>query len=188
MKRILYTVLAIALILSALSFSALAAGDDIETGLIPIPGGSTTPITPTLKFDELPTKKVYLVGESLDMTGAVLRYSDSKGETFVTIEPSMISGFDSSAVGKVTVTVTYLGVQATFEVEIVEAPAYLVGDVDGSGSVDSDDAIYLLFNTLFEDDYPITQDADFDKNGDVDSDDAIYLLFHTLFEEDYPLA
>lgn len=66
-------------------------------------------------------------------------------------------------------------------------PVIGAGDVDGSGSVDSDDAIYLLFHTLFEEDYPISISADFDKNGSVDSDDAIYLLFHTLFEEDYPL-
>lgn len=63
------------------------------------------------------------------------------------------------------------------------------GDVDGNNKVDSDDAIYLLYNTLFgSGDYPLNQTTDFDGNGKTDSDDAIHLLYHTLFgASDYPL-
>ena len=66
---------------------------------------------------------------------------------------------------------------------------YLLGDMTDDGYVDADDAIYLLYFTLFgEAMYPVNQDADFNNDGFVDADDAIYLLYHTLFGDSmYPL-
>ena len=61
------------------------------------------------------------------------------------------------------------------------------GDLNGDGFVDSDDAIYLLLYTFYQDEYPLNQGADFDGNGVVNSDDAIYLLQYTFYPEDYPL-
>jgi hypothetical protein len=63
------------------------------------------------------------------------------------------------------------------------------GDTDGSGDVNSADAIYLLYSVMFgEENYPLTQHADYDGNGDVNSADAIYLLYYVMFgEEYYPL-
>jgi hypothetical protein len=65
-----------------------------------------------------------------------------------------------------------------------------VARADGDGKVNTDDAIYLLYNVMFGDeDYPVNQNCDFDGNGTVNTDDAIYLLYHVMFgEEDYPLA
>ena len=66
---------------------------------------------------------------------------------------------------------------------------YIPGDADGDGTVNTDDAIYLLYNVMFGDeDYPVNQNCDFDGNGSVNTDDAIYLLYYVMFgEEDYPL-
>jgi hypothetical protein len=66
----------------------------------------------------------------------------------------------------------------------------LKGDTDGNEIVNSDDAIYLLYNTLLgEERYPTNQPCDFNADGTVNSDDAIHLLYHTLLgSERYPLA
>ena len=65
----------------------------------------------------------------------------------------------------------------------------LVGDFNGSGTLSTADAVYLLYHTLFGgEEYPITQPGDFNCDGAVDSADATYLLFNVLFgEEYYPL-
>lgn len=65
--------------------------------------------------------------------------------------------------------------------------AFVKGDANDSRSLETDDAIYLLFYVNFPANYPIYQDADFDGNGKVDMDDAIYLLFHINYPDAYPL-
>ena len=61
------------------------------------------------------------------------------------------------------------------------------GDLDGDGDVTDLDVEYLLWYTLFPEDFPITSDADYDGDGDVTDLDVEYLLWHTLFPEDFPL-
>ncbi len=69
----------------------------------------------------------------------------------------------------------------------VNVVSVLKGDVNSDNEVNSDDAIYLLYNTLLPDMYPINQNGDFDGNGELNSDDAIYLLYYTLLPSLYPL-
>ncbi len=75
--------------------------------------------------------------------------------------------------------------------------AFILGDVNGDGMVDSDDAIYLL-NYAMADvetrdrDFPMNQSGDKNGDGMVDSDDAIYLLNYAMADpetrdNDYPL-
>ncbi len=66
-------------------------------------------------------------------------------------------------------------------------PTVLRGDLDDSGAVDVDDALYLLYNTFFAELYPLNQNGDLDGSGAVDVDDALYLLYYTFFPELYPL-
>lgn len=66
----------------------------------------------------------------------------------------------------------------------------LVGDFNGSGTLSSSDAVYLLYHTLFGgEEYPITQNGDVNGDGRLDSDDATFLLFNVLFgDDDYPMS
>lgn len=71
----------------------------------------------------------------------------------------------------------------------VEIRNEIQGDMDSNEKVNSDDAVYLLYHTLFgKEEYPIKQSGDIDGNGKTNSDDAVYLLYYVLFgEEEYPL-
>ena len=65
----------------------------------------------------------------------------------------------------------------------------VVGDTNGSGKTDTDDAIYLLYACFFGcENYPLVIDCDYDANGSIDANDAIYLLYHVFFgSEGYPI-
>lgn len=57
------------------------------------------------------------------------------------------------------------------------------GDVNGDGTVDSNDAIFLLKYVGIPEHYTINQSGDMNGDGYVDSDDAIYLLYHVMFSD-----
>ena len=81
----------------------------------------------------------------------------------------------------------FLSLVLAFALSAVCGAASVRGDMDGSGTVDTDDAIYLLRHALMPDRYPIAQSGDVDGSGAVDTDDAIYLLRHALMPDRYPL-
>ncbi len=65
-----------------------------------------------------------------------------------------------------------------------------VGDLDGDGDVNLEDAILLLQYSMFPEDFPIEDYAlsvDLNSDGGIDLDDAILLLQHSMFPEDYPI-
>ena len=56
-------------------------------------------------------------------------------------------------------------------------------DIDGSGTVDETDAMYLIWHTLFPTQYPLGEiKADFTRDGEVTDADALELLWHALFK------
>lgn len=98
-------------------------------------------------------------------------------------------------------TVTYVSVMPTIknaqnvlDTDVVRSKVQitnqLLGDIDGNGYVDVDDAILLMQYSIFPEDYPIeyVRNVDFDKNGYVDVDDAILLMQYSIFPEDYPIS
>ena len=75
-------------------------------------------------------------------------------------------------------------------VSIATTGSITKGDVNGDGKVNTEDAIYLLYNRMIgEASYPVNQSTDFDGDGYIgNSDDAVYLLYHVIFgAEKYPL-
>ncbi len=67
-------------------------------------------------------------------------------------------------------------------------PDGTTGDMNSSGGVDKDDAIYLLRHVVYPQKYPLTTGGDINGNGVIDKDDAIYLLRHVVYPEKYPLG
>ena len=62
---------------------------------------------------------------------------------------------------------------------------YTHGDMNADGTVNTKDAIYLLYHATMEEGYPVEQDCDFEQDGTLDKKDAIYLLYRAnkLFAE-----
>ena len=52
--------------------------------------------------------------------------------------------------------------------------------MNGDGTVNSADAVYLLRHSIMATNYPISQSADVNGDGTVNSADAVYLLRHTI--------
>ena len=76
----------------------------------------------SVSIAKAPTKVEYKVGEALDLAGAKLKLTMASGATSeVEITSAMVTGFDSSTPGTVTVSVTYEGKTTTFTVTIVKA-------------------------------------------------------------------
>ena len=98
------------------------------------------------KVDEInivaePEKKVYNVGEELDLTGLVVEKIYSDDETMV-VEDITVTGFDNTKRGKSLVTVGYTALDGktytkTFEVEVADSA---LGDVNLDGDVNIKDA------------------------------------------------
>ena len=65
---------------------------------------------------------------------------------------------------------------------------YIRGDMNGDGTKNSADAIYLLRHTIMSAAYPLNQSGDVNGDGKMNSADAIYLLRHTIMPTMYPLA
>ena len=62
------------------------------------------------------------------------------------------------------------------------------GDLNGDYELNADDAVYLLYHTLYgSEEYPLYEECDFDGDGNVTENDAVYLLYHVVFGELYPL-
>ena len=123
-----------------------------------------------------PTKVIYNVGESLDTTGLQLKLTYSDNSTEYVSTGFTTSGFDSTTAGTKTVTVTYNGKTATFDVTVNEVVN--LGDANGDGNVDATDATFILqhYANIATIQSNFTANADVNNNGNIDATDATLVL------------
>lgn len=87
-------------------------------------------IVKELEIKNEPSKKEYSVGEAFDGTGLTVYVKYTKAPQRLLTETEYAkSGFDSSAAGIKTVTITYKGKSASFTVTVKAATPYEVGDI-----------------------------------------------------------
>ena len=81
------------------------------------------------------------------------------------------------------------GMQASNAILVVTRGLPKTGNMDGIGTVDFADAMYLARYVIFgADDYPLHADGNVDSINEIDFADAIYLARYVIFgEDDYPL-
>ena len=73
----------------------------------------------SIELTTLPDKLAYAEGEALDVTGGIITaYYDYSIVEEEALTENMVSGFDATAVGTQTLTVTFEGKTATFEVTV----------------------------------------------------------------------
>lgn len=126
-----------------------------------------------LEVTSAPTKTTYFIGEALDTSGLRLTLTYADGTTEILENGFAVDGFDANTLGMQTVTVTFGGASASFEV-YVEARPLLAGDVDESGVVDVADILKLRDIILDEvwDDAQLAL-GDLDQSGELDVADII---------------
>lgn len=154
------------------SFSVFAAGgvieddDDIDVPFFP------TKVLASIRVESAPAKQVYLQGEQLATSGLVVKayYSDLTSKA---IWNYTVSGYDPNVLGKQTVTISFEGKKAYFDVNVL-AP----GDADGNGTVDGKDATLVLQYAAGWDVDIFTIAANVNNDNAVDGKDATLLLQH----------
>ena len=131
-----------------------------------------------IEVTTLPDKYSYVKNEEdLDVTGGKITLSYDNGSSKeIDLTDDMVSGFDNSVVGPLTLTVAYGGFTATFDVEIVSG--VIPGDVNDDGEIDVADALAALraavgLTVLEGDEF---EAADVDCDGAITVSDALRIL------------
>lgn len=153
------------------------------------------PSVPVLISDKTQVKTGDMVKVSWKSCGTGINYTvkiSNGDETIYNGNPNgeLSHSFTADNEGSYRVNVTASssdGKTANGYVDIV-CTKRITADINGDGTVNSDDAVYLLKHTMIPENYPVSIHVDFDKNGQVNSDDAVYLLKHTMLPEQYPIS
>jgi hypothetical protein len=133
-----------------------------------------------LTVEQMPSHRVYLVGQTLDTDGLILRLTYSDDTASLVTKGYTAEGFSAQETGIQTVTVTYEGLSAAYDVEVV---TWFAGDINLDNTVNRDDVMALLWHITFPDQFPISAPADFTGDGKVNRDDVMQILWHITFPD-----
>lgn len=84
--------------------------------------------------------------------------------------------------GIITYTCTDCGAERYLSTDDI-----IPGDLNGDLEINNLDVEYLLWHTLYAEDFPLISNADFYSDGFIDNLDVEYLLWYTLYPQDFPL-
>ena len=118
-------------------------------------------VEPTLSVQTQPNKTQYRIGETADMTGLSLLYSDAFGEQTTITQGFAFASTPFTVPGETTVTVSYADLTCTVTVQVSRTP----GDADGDGAVTTRD-VATMQRILAGWNNVGGYDANFDVNGD----------------------
>lgn len=196
MKRKLPALLLVALLLVSLSMTALAA-DTPTYGAYNVKAESGYTLTPDGTADgsfyanasaftlSCPagtsgeqTLVLLLVGDSRVPTAENLQYIDqqaSNGSISFTLKPKELTAGTSYSV---YLSTTSKAVTKVASFQYGEKPAYTLGDVNGDGKINADDAVLVLRYAVELTEFNETQKlaADVSKDGRINADDAVLIL------------
>lgn len=196
MKRKLPALLLAALLLVSLSMTALAA-DTPTNGAYNVKAESGYTLTPDGAADggfyanasaftlSCPagtsgeqTLVLLLAGDSRVPTADNLQYIDqqaSDGSISFTLKPKELTAGTSYSV---YLSTTSKAVTKVASFQYGEKPAYTLGDVNGDGKINADDAVLVLRYAVELTEFNETQKlaADVSKDGRINADDAVLIL------------
>lgn len=179
-KRIAAAVLTLALMLCLCGGVRVLAAEEAATRSGGVQSGSgdiDVPFDPSKTVRRIfvstqPTKKEYLKGEALDLTGLVLKATYSDNSTAI-IKNYTVSGYSANTLGAQSVKLTVGSKSTTFQVTV-----FTPGDANGDGAADGRDATLLLQYAAGWDVQIKSRPADANGDGTVDGRDATLLLQH----------
>lgn len=126
----------------------------------------------------------YALGQPLDTTGLSLKITYSDGTAQIINDGFTCGAFRNETPGTVPVTLSYLGLQVSYDVQVLDN---IPGDMDANLTVDKEDVMQLLWHVSFPELYPLSVPTDFTGDGVTDKEDVIHLLWHVSFPDLYPL-
>lgn len=121
--------------------------------------------------------------ESVSVDGTTVptsSYTVSEGSAIVTFQADYLKTLNG---GEHTVIIHFSDGTATTTLTILAT----IGDIDGDGTITSDDVVQLLLHVSMPDLFPVTVAVDFDGSGTVDSGDVVQLLLHVSMPDLFPL-
>lgn len=120
-------------------------------------------------------------------TSHTVQYQLNTGDAVTIHEKTYADGLSWGRLGDGNwICLTYVSLDPVKDPE-ADPPSGAKGDINADGTLNKDDAIYLLRYVVYPDKYPISANGDINGDGTVNKDDAIYLLRHVVYPDKYPL-